>query len=105
MPINNGTLVSSLLQRLVIAPGTVPEGETKTIDELLTYNYEISTPSREFLAAIERQAEDDFFSNVMSNGDKEALADYLWSKDTLDLLNLNPFTFFPSLFNIKTSLP
>ena len=90
MPINNGTLVSSLLQRLVIAPNVVPEGETKTIDELLTYHYEISTPSREFLAAIERQAADDVFSHVISNGDKEALADYLWSKDTLDLLDLNP---------------
>lgn len=90
MPINNGTLVSSLLQRLVIAPNVVPEGETKTIDELLTYRYEISTPSREFLAAIERKAADDVFSHVISNGDKEALADYLWSKDTLDLLNLNP---------------
>jgi len=94
MPINNATLVSVLLQRLIIAPDVVPEGQIKTIDELLTYSYEISTPSREVLAAIERQAEDDIFSHVMSSGDKEALANYLWGKDTLDLLNLNSSIIF-----------
>ena len=89
MPINNAILVSSLLERLSIESDIVPEGQTKTIAELLTYSYEISTPARDFLAVIERQAEDDIFSHVMSNGDKEALVDYLWGKDTLDLLNLN----------------
>lgn len=94
MPINNAILVSSLLERLSIESDIVPEGQTKTIAELLTYSYEISTPARDFLAVIERQAEDDIFSHVMSSGDKEALADYLWGKDTLDLLNLNSSIIF-----------
>jgi len=34
------------------------------------------------------------FSHVVKNGDKEALADYLWGKDTLDLLNLNSEIYF-----------
>ena len=89
MPINDGELVKSILLRLNLPSELVLVGEDKTLADLLKYKYEISTPSRNFIAAIEVQAGDDLLSHVLNNGDKQALADYLWTKDVLDLLNLN----------------
>jgi len=89
MPINDGELVKSILLRLNLPSELVLVGEDKTLADLLKYKYEISTPSRKFIAAIEAQAGDDLLSHVLNNGDKQALADYLWTKDVLDLLNLN----------------
>ena len=89
MPINDGELVKNILLRLNLPSDLVLVGEDKTLADLLKYKYEISTPSRNFIAAIEVQAGDDLLSHVLNNGDKQALADYLWTKDVLDLLNLN----------------
>ena len=89
MPINDDELVKSILLRLNLPSELVLAGEDMTLADLLKYKYEISTPSRNFIAAIEVQAGDDLLSHVLNNGDKQALADYLWTKDVLDLLNLN----------------
>jgi sulfite reductase (NADPH) flavoprotein alpha-component len=89
MPVNDDELVKSILLRLNLSSELVLVGEDKTLADLLKYKYEISTPSRNFIAAIEVQAGDDLLSHVLNNGDKQALADYLWTKDVLDLLNLN----------------
>ena len=89
MPVNDGVLVKKLTERLSVDCDIVLEGQEKSIVDLLTYQYEISTPSRNLIAAVEAQAKHEKFSHVLKNGDKEALADFLWGKDTLDLLNLN----------------
>jgi sulfite reductase (NADPH) flavoprotein alpha-component len=89
MPINDDELVKGILLRLKLPSELVLDGEDKTLADILKYKYEISTPSRNFIAAIESQAGDDLLSHVLNNGDKQALADYLWTKDVLDLLNLN----------------
>ena len=89
MPINDGVLVKKLTERLSVDHDIVLEGQEKSIADLLTHQYEISTPSRNLIAAVEAQAKHEKFSHVLKNGDKEALADFLWGKDTLDLLNLN----------------
>ena len=89
MPVNDGVLVKKLTERLSVDRDIVLEGQEKSIVDLLTYQYEISTPSRNLIAAVEAQAKHERFSHVLKNGDKEALADFLWGKDTLDLLNLN----------------
>ena len=89
MPVNDGVLVKKLTERLSVDGDIVLEGQEKSIVDLLTYQYEISTPSRNLIAAVEAQAKHERFSHVLKNGDKEALADFLWGKDTLDLLNLN----------------
>ena len=89
MPINDDKLVNGILLRLKLPSDLVLDGEDKTLVDLLKFKYEISTPSRSFIAAIEAQAGDDLLSHVLKNGDKQSLADYLWTKDILDLLNLN----------------
>jgi sulfite reductase (NADPH) flavoprotein alpha-component len=94
MPVNDDELVAKILERLLVSGDIILEGQEKSLTELLTFQYEISTPSRKFIAAVEAQAKDEMFSHVVKNGDKEALADYLWGKDTLDLLNLNSEIYF-----------
>ena len=94
MPVNDDELVAKILERLLVSGDIILEGQEKSLTELLTFQYEISTPSRKLIAAVEAQAKDEMFSHVVKNGDKEALADYLWGKDTLDLLNLNSEIYF-----------
>ena len=48
------------------------------------------TPSRDLIRALEPLAKHEELSHVVGHGDKEALEAFLWGKDTLDLLNLNP---------------
>ena len=97
MPVNDDELVAKILERLLVSGDIILEGQEKSLTELLTFQYEISTPSRKLIAAVEAQAKDEMFTHVVKNGDKEALADYLWGKDTLDLLNLNSEIYFSAL--------
>ena len=97
MPVNDDELVAKILERILVSGDIILEGQEKSLTELLTFQYEISTPSRKLIAAVEAQAKDEMFSHVVNNGDKEALADYLWGKDTLDLLNINSEIYFSAL--------
>ncbi|MEM9784367.1 MAG: sulfite reductase flavoprotein subunit alpha, partial [Pseudomonadota bacterium] len=96
MPLNAPDLVAGFLERLgVDAAMAVPDHDLP-LGELLTRGLEISTPSRELIRAVEARAGDGELSHVLATGDKEALDLFLWGKDTLDLLNLNPdLTFDP----------
>ncbi|MDA8652391.1 sulfite reductase subunit alpha [Porticoccaceae bacterium] len=90
MPINDPLLVEALLSRLSVEADLMIDGQDQPVGALLTHKYEISTPSRNMIALIEERAEDEMLTHVVKHGDKETLADFLWGKDTLDLLNINP---------------
>ena len=90
MPINDPLLVEALLSRLSVEADLMIDGQDQPVGDLLTHKYEISTPSRNMIALIEERAEDEMLTHVVKHGDKETLADFLWGKDTLDLLNINP---------------
>lgn len=93
MPVNDPALVSLLLSRLGADPHT-PAGET-SLETALTEKFEISTPSRDLIAEVERRAGNEELTHVLRNGDKEALDAFLWGKDICDLLALAP----PSAFS------
>lgn len=88
MPINAPTLVDLLIARLGAAAETEISGAS--LGALLSTQYEISTPSRDLIAEVERRAGHEELTHVVRNGDKEALDAFLWSKDTLDLISLIP---------------
>ncbi|MEM7091088.1 MAG: sulfite reductase flavoprotein subunit alpha [Pseudomonadota bacterium] len=88
MPVNAPDLVQSWLDRLSAGADTDIAGSA--LGDLLTTDLEIMTPSRDLIRAIEPLAKDEELTHVINNGDKEALEHYLWGKDALDLLNLNP---------------
>ncbi|MEL6411250.1 MAG: sulfite reductase flavoprotein subunit alpha [Pseudomonadota bacterium] len=90
IPVNAPDLVEAWLGRLGAAADATVEGRDAPLGEILTKQLEIMTPSRDLIAGLEPLVCDPEFTHVVSNGDKEALDHYLWGKDALDLLNLNP---------------
>ncbi len=90
MPLNAPDLVDKWLTRLGAVAATEAPGFDAPLGEVLTRRLEIMTPSRDLIRAIEPLVKDDELSHVVTNGDKEALDHYMWGKDALDLLNMNP---------------
>lgn len=90
MPINDAALVDAVVARLGIAADTAVNGKERPFSDLLTHSYEISTPTHEFIDEIEKRAGNEELSHVLRHGDKEALDAWLWGKDILDLLALDP---------------
>ncbi|MEM6634558.1 MAG: sulfite reductase subunit alpha [Pseudomonadota bacterium] len=88
MPLNAPDLVEAWLTRLGASADTEVNGTP--LGDRLTGGLEIMTPSRDLIRAIEPLANHDELSHVVGHGDKEALEHFLWGKDALDLLNLNP---------------
>ena len=88
MPVNAPDLVEAWLTRLGASADTEIDGQP--LGTLLATGLEITTPSRDLIRALEPRAKNDELSHVLGNGDKEALDAFLWNKDALDLLCLNP---------------
>lgn len=88
IPVNAPDLVEAWLTRLGATADHDAGGSS--LGEVLTTGLEIMTPSRDLIRAIEPLAKDEELTHVVSHGDKEAMDAYLWGKDALDLLNLNP---------------
>ena len=63
------------------------QGKAYRLGELLSTELEIRTPSKEFVAALAERGNDEELSRQMENGDNEGITDYLWAKDSVDLLN------------------
>ena len=90
LPINNSKLVSLIIERLDIDPSYIPDGKEQSLEILLTSYYEISTPGKKLVTYLEEKLNNESLSKVAKNSDKKALSDYLWGKDILDLLNIDP---------------
>ena len=90
LPVNNSTLVSLIIERLDIDPSYIPNGKEQSLEVLLTSYYEISTPGKKLVTYLEEKLNNESLSKVVKNSDKQALSDYLWGKDILDLLNIDP---------------
>ncbi|MEM7007433.1 MAG: sulfite reductase flavoprotein subunit alpha, partial [Pseudomonadota bacterium] len=90
MPVNNSALIEQLLARLGADAGMAVPDHDKPLGELLRTHFEILTPPRSLIQEIEKRAGHSELSAIAANGDKEALEAFLWNRDTLDMLNLNP---------------
>ena len=90
MPVNSLELVKAWLDRLGAKEDDAVDGQDRPLGDLLRSNFEIMTPSRDMIRALEPLVKHDKLTHVVSNGDKEALAHFLWGKDALDLMNLEP---------------
>ncbi|MEM6588708.1 MAG: sulfite reductase flavoprotein subunit alpha [Pseudomonadota bacterium] len=90
MPVNAPDLVDLWLARLGADADTMVQGHDVPLGQLLSTGLEIMTPTREMIRGLEPLVKDEELSHVVGNGDKEALEHYLWGRDALDLLNINP---------------
>lgn len=90
LPINQESLVRDLLAQVNSDGHELIDGSDKTVYQRLLHDLEIRTPSRALLdALVERSANTDL-KDVMQSDDQSALERFLWGKDILDLLVMNP---------------
>ena len=90
MPVNSQELVQAWLDRLGAKAEDTLESQDRPLGDLLRNNFEIMTPSRDMVRALEPLVKNDELTYVVNKGDKEALNNFLWGKDALDLMNLSP---------------
>lgn len=91
-PINDPEVVDALIGRLCVSPDTTVtlEGAEQRLDELLTYSFEIGVPSMDLIEAVAERTGDDELGHVLSTGDRDSLDAWIWGKDVLDVLSIDP---------------
>lgn len=90
MPVNDPELVDKILEQIGAGLDQSVDGVDGPLGDALKNRFEISTPSRDLIATVEKKAGNDELSHIIKNGDKEALDAWLWGRDCLDLLGLLP---------------
>lgn len=65
-------------------------GQLMNLTEALRSHFEIKLPSKELLEEVARRSGDAELNGLLQTSDKDALADYLWGRDILDLLRQFP---------------
>ncbi len=88
VPTNCPELVAAIIKALGCS-GNEEEpvnSELMKFSEALRTHFEIKLPSKEFLEEIAKRSGDQALNNLLNAGDKDPLNDYLWGRDTLDLL-------------------
>ena len=88
IPVNEPSLVSLLLTQLNADYQTPVPGFDRSLGDLLTYQFEISEPSRKLIEWVGQNTTTQELRHVLQHDDKDALGVWLWGKDTLDLLQL-----------------
>ncbi|MGC0944217.1 sulfite reductase subunit alpha [Pantoea agglomerans] len=88
IPVNEPSLVSLLLTQLNADYETPVPGFDRSLGDLLTYQFEISEPSRKLIEWVGQNTTNQELRHVLQHDDRDALGVWLWGKDTLDLLQL-----------------
>ena len=89
IPVNEPALVNLLLTQLKSDYDTPVPGFERSLGDLLTYQFEISEPSRKLIEWVGQNTTNQELRHVLQHDDKDALGVWLWGKDTLDLLQLD----------------
>ncbi|THU05470.1 sulfite reductase subunit alpha [Lampropedia puyangensis] len=90
VPVNDPALVQLLLERLNVDYDSPVPGHESSLGDLLTHQLEISAPSRKLVDWIGQGSQHEELQYILEHDDKDALDAWLWGKDILDLLMLNP---------------
>ncbi len=88
IPVNDPALVSLLLVQLNADYDTPVSGYDRSLGDLLTYQFEISEPSRKLIEWVGQNTTNQELRHVLQHDDKDAMGVWLWGKDALDLLQL-----------------
>ncbi len=90
VPVNDPELVDLLLARLNVAYDTPVPGHDRSLGELLTHQFEIGTPPRKLVDFVGQQTANEELRHILQHDDKDTLDAWLWGKDVLDLLRVDP---------------
>ena len=104
---NRDELVDELLA-LFNTSGDLVEpykGESLTLTDIFTNILEIRTPSKELIAELALRSGDEKLASLVNDSNKEPLNNFLWGKDTTDLLKLYPQAQFSIAEFIALSKP
>jgi sulfite reductase (NADPH) flavoprotein alpha-component len=88
IPNNCPELVANIIKALGCT-GSEQEpvaSELMSLSNALQSHFEIKLPSKELVEEIAKRSGDQELNNILSSGDKDQLSNYLWGRDTLDLL-------------------
>ncbi len=87
-PTNCPELVAAIVKALSCTGEEIEPvaDEAMSLSESLRTHFEIKLPSKELIEEIAKRSGDQELNTILENGDKEQLADYMWGRDTLDLL-------------------
>jgi sulfite reductase (NADPH) flavoprotein alpha-component len=88
IPSNCPELVANIIKALGCT-GSEQEpvaSELMSLSNALQSHFEIKLPSKELVEEIAKRSGDQELNNILSSGDKDQLSNYLWGRDTLDLL-------------------
>ncbi|MFS2221327.1 sulfite reductase subunit alpha [Pantoea sp. B65] len=88
IPVNDPTLVKLLLTQLKSDYETPVPGFDRSLGDLLTYQFEISEPSRKLIEWVGQNTTNQELRHILQHDDKDTMGIWLWGKDTLDLLQL-----------------
>ena len=88
IPANCPELVADIIKAIGCKGDEIEpvNGEDMSLHEALRTHFEIKLPSKELVEEIAIRSGDQELNGIIESGDKEKLADYLWGRDTLDLL-------------------
>ncbi|OUR71213.1 sulfite reductase subunit alpha [Methylophaga sp. 41_12_T18] len=84
VPLNDAALVNTLIERLGVTGDEDVDG--KSLREALTSEFDIKLPAGPFLDAVAEKSKDEELNGLLTNGDKEALNNYLWGRDIIDFI-------------------
>ena len=89
VPVNDHNLIGAVLDRLDIAPSTIPSGYNSSIFELLETNFEILTPTNRLIKFINDNIDNKELNDVILSGDRNLLTNFKYGKDILDFMNID----------------
>jgi len=93
LPQNDPSLANELIEVLGFS-GTEtvlnPAKEETTLSKALVENYVITTPDKKLLRSIAEKTENAELSSLIEPEKKKDLADHLWGRDIIDVLQENP---------------
>lgn len=92
VPTNCPELVAAIINAIGCKGDEIEpvNSEAMSLSDALRTHFEIKLPSKELVQEIATRSGNQELNGLLSTGDKEQLANYLWGRDTLDLLLQNP---------------
>lgn len=95
IPANDERLADALIEKLGFCPGSTvstPDGESTTLREALITSYDITNVNKALLTKWAAASGSQELETLLA-GDKDALSDFLWGRDVLDLATEYPASF------------
>lgn len=109
-PLNDPALVQSIIEVLRATGDEVVDEEGTTLREALTRDYSITQPDPKFLKALAAETPGSYFAELLLPEKKLELAQYLWGREVIDLLEehaeirFDPKTFVGLLRKLQVRL-